>query len=188
MTTGPHRWRRLRSSVAEDHSIFQVRKDVSVSPRTGEMHEFIVLDSRDWVLVVPFLTDGRLVMIRQYRHGLADLTLEVPGGLVEDGLSTEEAGREELRQETGYGGGTWMQIGELSAVPAVFSNTVHVFVAEGVQVVGDPEPDAAEDIRVELHHLEEVRQAARKGSLVHAQVLAAFYLLEAKTERGTDPR
>jgi len=164
--------------VEDDHRIFKVRKDVSVSPRTGEAHEFIVLDSRDWVLVVPILADGRLVMIRQYRHGLADLTLEVPGGLVEDGFSPEEAGREELRQETGYGGGTWTQIGELSVVPAVFSNSLHVFVAEGVEPVGDPEPDAAEDIRVELQYPEEVREAARQGALVHAQVLAALYLLD----------
>src|SRR5680860_1830912 len=92
MSGGPRRWRRLSSSVEDDHGIFKVRKDVSVSPRTGEAHEFIVLDSRDWVLVVPILADGRLVMIRQYRHGLADLTLEVPAAWWKMGSARKKRG------------------------------------------------------------------------------------------------
>lgn len=179
----PRRWKKVRSSLEKDHTIFRVRKDVCVSPRTGAEHEFTVLESRDWVVVVALTAAGEVVLIRQYRHGYGAVTLEFPGGLVEDGVKPEQAARDELRQETGYGGGVWTELGRLSAVPALFDNHLHVFLARGVERRGEPELDAGEDIHTELVPKGRLRGLVEAGEIIHAQMLAALYLYELWAER-----
>ena len=174
----PEKWQKLASMVEADHRIFLLRRDVAVSPRTGAELEFIVLESHDWVAVIALTTEGRLVLIRQYRHGLGEVTVEVPGGLVEPGMSPEEAARAELRQETGYAGGEWAELGHLSVIPAVFTNHLHVFLARGVELAGELQLDDGEDIVTELVSLAEAKRMVASGEIVHAQVVAALYLYD----------
>lgn len=174
----PAKWQRLSSRVETRNPVFRLRHDLSVSPRTGEAHEFVVLEAGDWVSVVAVTVEQRLVGIRQYRHGSREVTLEIPGGLIEPGLSPLEAAQEELRQETGYGGGSWRKLGELNAAPALFSNRLHVFLAEGVVLVGEQDLDAGEDISVELLDLAEVPRTVASGAITHAQVVGSLYLWE----------
>jgi ADP-ribose pyrophosphatase len=169
-------WERVRSDVERDHGLFVLRRDVSICPRTGDEHDVIVLESRDWVAVVALTSADELVLIRQYRHGTREVTLEIPGGLVDDGLTPEQAARAELRQETGYAGDTWTLLGSLTAVPALFTNRVHVFLAQGVRRVGAPELEPGEDILTELVPGVDVEAMISKGDIIHAQVIAALYL------------
>lgn len=174
----PRDWQRTRSEVESDLHVFRVRRDAAVSPRTGEEHDFVVLESADWVAVVALTADGRLVLVRQFRHGLRKVTLELPGGLIDAGLTPEEAARAELRQETGYGGGEWTELGRLAPLPAVFTNHVHVFLARGVRLQGAPELDPGEDIVTELISVEDARLMVARGEIVHAAVVGALYLWE----------
>jgi ADP-ribose pyrophosphatase len=183
---GPRKWPRIRSVREQDYRIFTVRRDFCVSPRTGREHDFVVLESADWVSVVPVASDRRLVMVRQYRHGTDQVTLETPGGLLDSGLSPLEGARHELRQETGYGGGDWTLLGSIAPVPAVFTNLLHVFLADGVELQGEMQLDAMEDIRVELVPLERVRAMVASGEIDHAQVLAALYLYDVWTVAHPD--
>lgn len=180
----PSKWQRVRSELGFDHRIFVVRKDTSISPRTGKEHEFVVLESRDWVVVVAFDLADRLVMVRQYRHGWGDVTLECPGGLVGPGHDALGAAQAELLEETGHAGGEWTRLGRLAPVPAVFNNTLHVFLAQGVTQVSDElDLDEGEDIRVEFHSYEVVKQMVSRGEILHAQVIAAFYLYDLWSEQ-----
>ncbi len=54
-------------------------------PRTGHEHPRVVIDTPDWVNVIAVTKDEQLVLIRQYRFGIAETTLEIPGGMVEPG-------------------------------------------------------------------------------------------------------
>src|SRR5665811_1421089 len=105
----PRDWHRTRSEVESDLRVFRVRRDAAISPRTGEERDFVVLESSDLVGVVALTEEGRLVLVRQFRHGLREVTLELPGGLIDAGTTPEEAARAELREETGYGGGEWAE-------------------------------------------------------------------------------
>lgn len=181
----PRDWHRTRSEVESDLRVFRVRRDAAVSPRTGREHEFVVLESPDWVAVVALTDDDRLVLVRQFRHGLRRVTLELPGGLVDEGMTPEEAARAELRQETGYGDGEWAELGRLAPLPAVFTNHVHVFLARGVRLLGVPELDPGEDIATELVPVAEVRRMVAQGEIVHAPVVGALFLWELAEGIGT---
>ncbi|MBU2603864.1 MAG: pyridoxamine 5'-phosphate oxidase family protein [Actinobacteria bacterium] len=180
----PRDWHRTRSNVESEHRVFRVRKDAAVSPRTGVEHEFNILEADDQVAVVALTEDDRLVLVRQYRHGLREVTLELPGGLIDEGMSPEESARAELRQETGYGGGEWTALGCLAVLPAVFTNHVHVFLARGVRHLGEPEFDPGEDIATDLVPLAEARRMVMRGEIVHAPVVGALFLWELGAECG----
>ena len=182
----PQKWRRIRSEKGEHHRIFTVRNDVCISPRTGLPHDFVILESADWVSVVPVTTDGRLVMVRQYRHGTEEVTLEIPGGLLDPGLTALQGAQHELRQETGYGGGRWTQLGSVAPVPAVFNNYLHVFLAEDVVLQGEMQLDPGEDIKMELVTFEQVKHMITEGEINHSQVVSSLYLYQLWLERGAD--
>lgn len=184
----PGDWHRTRSEVEQDLRVFRLRRDAAISPRTGDEHEFVVLESPDWVAVVALTEEGGLVTVRQFRHGLRETTVELPGGLVDEGMTPEAAARAELRQETGYGGGEWSELGRLAPLPAVFTNHAHVFLARGVRLLGEPELDAGEDIVTEVVSVAEARRMVARGEIVHAAVVGALFLWELEaTVGGTGP-
>ena len=155
--------------------LFSLRKDRALSPRTGRELDFYVIDTMDWVGVIPLMGD-RVVMVRQFRHGVKEICLEIPGGLVEEG-DPLAAARRELKEETGYGAQEMELLGALFPQPALFNNRFFVYLARGLERIGELELDEGEDIEVLFIPLGEVREMIRRGEVTHALVLAAFQLL-----------
>src|ERR1051325_6965586 len=107
-------WAKLRSSPIGNFRIFNIRSDLKVSPRTGQEHDFYVIESVDWVNVIAITKDRQLVMIEQFRHGSDTIELEIPGGMMDPGETSPVAtGLRELKEETGYEGQNGRIIGEI---------------------------------------------------------------------------
>jgi ADP-ribose pyrophosphatase len=168
--------------------IFDIERRLCRSPLRGSVHDFHVLVGRDWCNIVPLTDDGQVVMIRQFRAGTDEITLEVPGGLVDlEDASPLEAARRELREETGYEAASVEPIGSTHPNPAIQSNTCHSFVARGVRRVGPPCLDATEEIDVVLVPLSEIPARIAAGEITHSLVVVAFAWLLGLGD-GTDPR
>ena len=172
-------WPLLSETTLAHYGVFEVRRDVARSPRTGLPHDFVVLDGPDWVNVVALTGEDEIVLVRQYRHGTRSETLEIPGGGVERGEEPLEAAKRELREETGYASDDWTCLGAVQPNPAIQTNSCHTFLARGARKVGEPEPDAGEDLQVEKRAVSEMEELFRSGAIRHALVHAAFlwYLL-----------
>lgn len=89
-------WPCIRSQTNQSFRVFSVRTDTTISPRTGMEHDFYVIESRDWINVIPLTTDHQVIMIRQYRHGSRKVALEIPGGLLDPGDTPRKAAAREL--------------------------------------------------------------------------------------------
>ena len=169
------RWQRHSGQTIFQHPLLSLERQ-QLATGGGEMREALVLASPDWVNVVPLLDDGRVVMVRQWRFGIAAATLEIPGGVVEES-SWRDAAARELEEETGYRAREMRQLGEVSPNPAIFANRCGTFLATGLERVGEPQDGVDEELTVELVPLSDVPRRVLAGEIHHALVVAAFYLL-----------
>ena len=167
-------WPCIRSQFERSYRVFSIRTDTTISPRTGIQDDFYVIETKDWVNIIPLTIDQQVVMVRQYRHGLKKVTLEIPGGLVDTGDTPEEAAARELLEETGFQAEEVVQIGASNPNPAIFNNRCYTFIARNVIKVQDPKPDQTEDIEVVLIPLADIPELIRKGEIDHAIVISAF--------------
>ncbi|MFH1870451.1 MAG: NUDIX hydrolase [Pseudomonadota bacterium] len=162
-----------------DSGLLQVVRDRARSPRTGGERDFHVIRMVDWLMTVPLTEDKKLVLVRQYRHGSREASLEVPGGL-HDGDTTAESpdqgAARELAEETGYSGGTWTFLGQLRPQPALFSNRAWIYLARDVRTTKAPKPDAGEDIEVVLLDAQEIPARIASGEINNAMTVAALAL------------
>jgi ADP-ribose diphosphatase len=170
-------WQRLGSEQVADCRVFRVRCDHSLDPRDGREHDFFVIEAPDWINVVPITADGRVVMIEQFRHGTNEVTLEVPGGMVDEGESAIEAANRELLEETGFKAREFVSLGKTRPNPAIQNNWLHSFVAQDCIFQEAPKFDGEEHIAVRLVPLADVPALIADGTINHALVVVAFHRL-----------
>ena len=172
-------WQRLDSEMVYTCRVFSLRRDRSRSPRTGSEHDFFILDACDWVNIVPLTADDQVVMVRQYRHGVGDFTLEIPGGMVDaEDASPLVAARREMVEETGWDSDDLVALGAVHPNPAIQGNRLHTFVARGVENLHDTHFDTTEETEVELVPRGALPGLVAEGLISHALVISALYLFD----------
>lgn len=178
-------WRQLDSEIVEDYQIFRLRRDHSRSPETGKAHHFYVLEAPNWVNVIPVTPEGKVVLIRQYRHGTGEVSLEIPGGMVDAGDGDPAVAAErELLEETGFRAAAMIPIGHVTPNPAILDNYCYTFLAQDARPVAQPQFDGAEYIELAATDLADIPALISSGQITHALVIAAFYHYERYQERG----
>ncbi|MCP3918516.1 MAG: NUDIX hydrolase [bacterium] len=167
-------WPRSGSEPGHDLGIFRSRWDLLQNPRTGKTLRRLVLEVADWVNVVALTPTGRYVFVRQYRFGTEQLTLEIPGGVIDPGEAPLACAKRELREETGYEASEWVDLGSVHPNPAFQDNRCHHFLARGAEPSSAQELDPGEDIDVVTLDEDELGAAMRGGEITHALVYTAL--------------
>jgi ADP-ribose pyrophosphatase len=168
------RWDTLKSERVYATPIFDLHRHQRSHPRRGE-HDFFVLEAPAWVNIIPLTSANEVVMVRQFRHGIGDFTLEIPGGMVDpEDPSPLLAARREMREESGYDSADVVELGRVHPNPAIQPNYCYSFVARNVHRVARPRLGGSEETEVVVIPLGEVKGLIASEKITHALVIAAF--------------
>lgn len=169
------------------HSFFgwlDIEEKRVLSPRTGKEMDVKTFHCRPWTLVLPITPAQEVVMVQQYRHGTEEVSLELPGGIVDPkDNSPDIAARRELLEETGYQPQSFSQLGECFPQPAIMANKCFFFLAENVLKIREPAPDDGEDIQIVKIPLEDIPVKIMQGEIEHGMVLLNFFFFWMKQNR-----
>jgi len=174
------KWKILSSEYLFRDLWFKVRKDVCETPEGKIVDPYYVYEFPDWVTAVPVTEQGKIVMVKQYRHALGEVCLELPGGCVDDtDKNFKQAIARELLEETGYSFSSYEYLGKTSANPSSNNNLMHMFLAKGGKKVAEQQLDKNEEIEVQLFSVDELKQLLKENKLIQSMhVTCIVYALE----------
>ena len=133
----------------------------------GTEGDYIIMNAPDWVIVIPEKEENFL-MVKQWRHGEAALSVEFPGGVIDKGEAPEQAARRELEEETGCKAGKLIELGSVNPNPALFSNHVHFYLAQDLCATGKQNLDEDEFINCMELSKKEVLEGMGTEQFPHA--------------------
>ncbi len=162
--------------------VFDYYKQTTKHPEQNKRGDFDILECHDWVNILAFDEDEKLLMVEQYRIGIGLRTLETPGGVIHDNEDPLMSAQRELREECGYLASTWKKLGAIAPNPAFMNNYCHYFLATGLTYDGPLELDPLEDIAVHSIPWNEVLKMNLKGEINHSLILAGFSLYQTHKE------
>lgn len=175
LTMRIEKWKILESRYLIRRPWLTARVDKVELPN-GVVHpEYYVLEYPTWVNIIAITTDGRFVMVEQYRHGLGDVFTELVAGVAEKGEEPLQAARRELLEETGFGGGEWQLYTVLSANPGSMNNLTYTFLATGVEKISAQHLDETEDIAVRLLTADEVKAMLLSNEMKQSLMAAPLW-------------
>ncbi len=171
-------WKILESR----HPFPKFRMDTCELP-SGKPYKAYVLEFDAWANVLAITKNKEAVLIRQYRHGVQEILLELPGGVVDGGEDPLEGAKRELMEETGYAAENIIEVGRIYPNPAIQQNTLYCYLAMDAEKVGEQHLDESEDIEVQLIPLDELIEMAVSGKFLHALNVAVLFQVLAYLKR-----
>lgn len=178
-------WKQLSFDYIHEEKWFKLRRDRLLKSDGEEMYPYYVLEYTNWATVFPVTKEGKVILLKQYRYGLGEWSIEIPGGIM-DAHETDplEAGKRELLEETGYSCGNIRQVAKVAPNPATANNWMHIFLATDCELTHEQSFDQHEELEVFLADMDEVKQLLRENKIIQSlHVSAMLYALLALGEK-----
>ena len=167
-------WKLEKTEPGPNLTLFQVRYDWQENPRNGYTVKATVLEAPDWVNVVALTPEGKLVVVKQYRFGIGEITVEIPAGIIEEGENSQDAAARELLEETGYTSQEWTYLGWVAPNPAYLDNRCHHWLAQDAQQTATPALDEGENLEVLVLSQEQLKREVQNGLFRHSLAVSAL--------------
>ncbi|MGJ3238143.1 MAG: NUDIX hydrolase [Anaerolineae bacterium] len=169
------KWTVEESRVVLDASPFMIVKQERCHLPNGVIiPDYNVVSEPDIVVALVITPEQQIVLVEQYKHGIGEICLEVPGGLSDGGEPLAEIQRE-VREETGYESEHWELLSRYITNPTRFDNYIYAFIAHNAQRVGEQDLDDTESIRVHELSIPEVFAAVAEGRIASVHSIATIF-------------
>ncbi|MGB7730274.1 MAG: NUDIX hydrolase [Candidatus Acidiferrum sp.] len=166
----------LNSKIVFHGKVFGVRRDEVEEPGGVRATREVITHSGS-VVILPVFDDGRILMIRQYRHATRQYLWELVAGRVDHGESVKRAAARELKEETGYRAAKYQAFLSFFPSPGFLEERMHLFLAKGL-TAGEAEPEADEKIISHAYTVNELKIMIKRGELKDGKSIAGilYYL------------
>ncbi len=168
-------WRVTASTYIVQTPFLRLRKDSIVLPDGTQIDDYYVREGHGFSVVFALTPGQDVVLVRQFKYGSARITLELPGGYIDEGEDPADAAVRELAEETGYVADRIEPVKTFATEPSNSSARMHVFFARNVRKETEQKLDATEAIEVELCPLAALRQLLAAGEIDSMGQVAAIY-------------
>jgi len=150
------KWKTLSSQYISNHIYFTARKDRCQRADGAIIDPYYVVELPTSATALPLTEDGRIVLVKQYRHPIDEVILETPGGFIDKGEDFTTGMKRELLEETGYSFSHIEPLGRVAANPGLLNNYTELFLATGGKKINTQQLDHNEEIEIVLVTIEEL--------------------------------
>lgn len=168
-------WKILDSKYVYHDQWLKARADKCLLPDGRVMEPYYIIELPDWTNMIIITKDEKMVLVRQYRHAKGTATLELPGGILEEGEEPMASAIREMREETGYVSTEVEFLFKISPNPAINNNTAYFFLATNAEKLAETSFDPYEDLIVETYGKAELIKLLEDNALQHGVQLGAIY-------------
>lgn len=168
-------WKIVSSAYVYKDRWFIARTDKCELPDGRIIEPYYVLEFPDWCGVVLVTEDEKIVLVRQYRHAIQEVTYEIPGGVIDKTETPEASALRETKEETGYEASAIEFLYKVATNPATNTNYAYFYLATGAKPVTAQQFDAFEDMDVLTFSKTEIFALLRENKLLHAAHIGALY-------------
>jgi 8-oxo-dGTP pyrophosphatase MutT (NUDIX family) len=169
------KWKVLESTYLFREPWLTVRKDKCELPNGHVMPAFYVSEFPTWVSAFALTADNKVLMVKQYRHGIEDVSIETPGGVVDEGEDAITAIKRELKEETGYEFDSVEFLGKVSPNPSTNNNYLHMFLMKGGIKTSGQDLDDSEDVEVLMYSIDEVKQLLKENKIIQSLHISCIF-------------
>ena len=174
----------VSSEIEQKYSVFSVRRLVVRAPDSDKTMTYHIIERSDSVQVIAITDDGKFLMVEQDRQGTQQPSLEFVAGLVDQGEQTKATAARELEEETGYRAQKLSELGWYYTDPAILTNKVTVYLAEGCKATGQQNQDEGEDVKLRVFDEGDVEKLIDSNQITHGLSVAAWHLYQSRVQRS----
>lgn len=179
-------WETLEEKVVLKAHVFRYKQVKRKSPSTEQVGEFDIIQCSNWVNILAITPEKKVVLIKQFRHGINNYTIEIPGGAINHAEDVLIGAKRELEEETGYTAPTWISLGKVDVNPAFMTNATETFLALDAIKTKEQNLDPFEEIEVFLEDISKIAQLVQQGKITHSLVIAGLYLYHVHLQQSSD--
>lgn len=169
-------WKPLSDKTVFQDGVLRIRHKDYFYEKADAPMTFTVMDISDWAIVVPETEDGNFILVRQFRVGFGEDTLEFPGGGINKNEDPFVAANRELLEETGATPKEIMLLGVMEPNPAFMTNKCNVYLAKGCNINSNQHLDKFEDAETVTVTRKQLKEMIKNGEFSQSISLAAFGL------------
>ncbi len=129
------------------------------------------------VVVVPILTNGNVILERQFRYPVHQVFIELPAGKIDIGEEILITGQRELLEETGFSAAEWVKLGHQHPCIGYSNEIIHMYLARGLSA-GEHQRDADESLEVFDLPFEDCMNMIQRGEITDGKTIVALFFAE----------
>jgi 8-oxo-dGTP pyrophosphatase MutT (NUDIX family) len=169
------KWQKLASKYLVKEKWATLRVDTCKLQNGAIKDDYYVLEYPNWVNAVALTKENKIILVRQYRFAADIVSLEIPGGVIDDGEEPKQAIIRELQEETGYSFESCELVATLYPNPATSTNKTFTYLLKGGIKTHTQHLDEHEILNVEEYTVEEVQELLKKNKIDQALHVAGLY-------------